>query len=79
MSNETNVRYLVDRDGERYVPITHSQYVIGLDELTSELKREIEELKEEQVKTQEEIKLLKEEQVKMQEEIKLLKGQEEVD
>lgn len=59
MSNETNVRYLVDRDGERYVPIAHSQYVIGLNEITSELKSEIDKLKEEQAKIQEEIKLLK--------------------
>lgn len=59
MSNETNVRYLVDRDGERYVPITHSQYVIGLNDITSELKSEIYKLKEEQAKIQEEIKLLK--------------------
>ncbi|MDW4160576.1 hypothetical protein QI230_02755 [Staphylococcus saprophyticus] len=59
MSNETNVRYLVDRDGERYVPITHSQYVIGLNEITSELKSEIDKLKEEQAKIQEEIKLSK--------------------
>jgi len=59
MSNETNVRYLVDRDGERYVPITHSQYVIGLNEITLELKSEIDKLKEEQAKIQEEIKLLK--------------------
>lgn len=59
MSNETNVRYLVDRDGERYVPITHSQYVIGLNEITSKLKSEIDKLKEEQAKIQEEIKLLK--------------------
>ena len=65
MSNEINVRYLVDREGERYIPITHSQYVIGLNDTISGLKNKITELQEEQLK--------------MQEEIKLLKKQEEVD
>ena len=31
MSKEVSIRYLQDRDGEEYFPVTHIEAVIGLD------------------------------------------------
>ncbi len=48
---EINIRYLQDSDGERYLPMTHVDCVIGLEELSegnennlSELNNKVEEL-----------------------------------
>ncbi|EJD99995.1 hypothetical protein ACWDTT_14885 [Streptosporangium sandarakinum] len=48
MSKEVSIRYLQDRDGEEYFPVTHIEAVIGLGvylDKIENLKKENEELK----------------------------------
>ena len=50
MSKEVSIRYLRDRDGEEYFPVTHIEAVIGLGvylDKIENLKKENEELKKE--------------------------------
>lgn len=50
MSKEVSIRYLQDRDGEEYFPVTHIEAVIGLGvylDKIENLKKENEELKKE--------------------------------
>ncbi|MBM5874028.1 hypothetical protein KB234_08965 [Staphylococcus epidermidis] len=50
MSKEVSIRYLQDRDGEEYFPVTHIEAVFGLGvylDKIENLKKENEELKKE--------------------------------